>query len=95
MCCCYNQENVKEIEKRFGGRDGQKLLQMTPKDFAAATRELNEGMRTKLSKSQGSGLLKDYSPWLHGFQANSYTETLEVPGQSHDSSLLITQHSVH
>ena len=80
--CCYNQENIKDIEKRFGGRDGQKLLQMAPKDFAAATRELNEAMRTKLSKSQGSGLLKDYSPWLHAFQANSYTETLEVPGQN-------------
>jgi DNA-dependent protein kinase catalytic subunit len=77
----FAKENIKDVEKRFGGRDAGKLVQMTTKDFAAATRELNDGMRNKLSKSQGAGLLKEFSPWLHGFQANSYTETLEVPGQ--------------
>ena len=54
---------------------------MTTKDFAAATKELNESMRQNLNKASGAGLLKEYSPWLQSFQANSYAETIEVPGQ--------------
>ena len=92
----FYQENIKDVEKRFGGRDAGKLVQMTTKDFAAATRELNDGMRNKLSKSQGAGLLKEFSPWLHGFQANNYTETLEVPGQGNTVFFLCaTFHKCH
>lgn len=79
--CIFNQDYVKKIEDIFGGRDGSKLQQMKSKDFAVATNKLYENMREKLNKSSGPGLLKDYSPWMHTFQANTYTETIEVPGQ--------------
>ena len=57
-----------------------KLLQMKSKDFAGATKVLYDGMRQNLMKSSGPGLLKEYSPWLQNFQANSYAETIEIPG---------------
>ena len=79
------QDHLKKIEKEFGGRDGAKLVKMAPKAFAAACKELFDGMRPTLNKCSGPGLLKEYSPWLHNFHTSSsdlYTDTIEVPGQN-------------
>jgi DNA-dependent protein kinase catalytic subunit len=79
----FARDHLKKIEKEFGGKSGEKLLKMAPKTYAAACKEMFDGMRPALHKSSGTGLLKEYSPWLHSFHTNSYmyAETIEVPGQ--------------
>ena len=56
-------------------------MKMTHRDFVTAYKDMNEGMKQNLNKTSGSGLLKDYSPWLQAFQTSNYTESIEVPGQ--------------
>ena len=87
MCVCAVcavQDHLKKIQKEFGGKDGAKLLKMTPKTFTNACRVLYDGMRQNLNKTSGPALLKEYSPWLYSFHTSSsdlYTDTIEVPGQ--------------
>lgn len=67
------------IENKFG-KDGSKLISMSISYFNKIVQNLNVDMREKMQKGSGSGLLKDYSPWLASFQANQYPQQIEVPG---------------
>ena len=67
------------IEQKFG-KKGSKLVNMSLKDFRSAMDNLVSKMKPNLQKTTGQRLLKDYSPWLSGFQAYKYTETIEIPG---------------
>jgi hypothetical protein len=53
---------------------------MQPKDFTNFCNSLFDQMRPGLNRTTGPGLLKDYSPWLQNFQANQYSEAIEIPG---------------
>ena len=53
---------------------------MQPKEFTNFYNSLYDLMRPGLNKTTGPGLLKDYSPWLQNFQANEYSEAIEIPG---------------
>ena len=75
----FVQDNLKKIEQRFG-KEGQKLRQMKPKEFTDACGWLYQDMKTRLDKTSGAALLKDYSPWLNSFQASNYADTIEIPG---------------
>ncbi len=73
------QDFVKKFDEKFG-KDGSKLVKMPLKDFNSTFNQLYDGMRVGLNKSTGAGLLKDYSPWLNTFQANNFSDSMEVPG---------------
>lgn len=73
------QEHVKKFDDKFG-EDGSKLVKMSLKDFNNKFQPIYDGMRGGLSKSTGAGLLKEYSPWLSNFQANNFSDSIEVPG---------------
>ena len=64
---------------------------MQSKDFTKVYNALFDLMRPELNKAAGSGLLKDYSPWLHDFQRNQYSETIEIPGTV-GVKIIISQH---
>lgn len=49
-------------------------------DFSSHVTKLFDQMKPVLTKTTGAGLLKDYSPWLAAFQANHYSEHIEIPG---------------
>ena len=64
------------------GKEGEKLCSMKGSDFRKKVMNgIYENMKITLSKSKGSELLKDYSPWLAGFQGNLYSEHVEIPGK--------------
>lgn len=73
------QDYVKKLEDMFG-RDGSKLAKMKLAELNSHFNPLFELMRVGLNKTTGKGLLKEYSPWLHNFQANMYLESIEIPG---------------
>ena len=68
------------IAEKFG-KKGSMLGGMSPKEFRETMKDLNNKMMLDLSKTTGKRLLKDYSPYLSGFQAYLYTETVEIPGE--------------
>ena len=70
---------MKKIEDKFG-KDGAKLHNMQLKDFTNFYNSLFDQMKPALNKTTGSALMKDYSPWLQNFQANQYSELIEIPG---------------
>ena len=74
------KEFLKKIEEKFG-KDGAKLHKMTNKEFTAFCNSLFDQMRPGLNKTTGAALMKDYSPWLQNFQANQYSEVIEIPGE--------------
>ena len=77
------------IEKKFG-KDGSKLISMSIINFNKIVQRLNEDMRVTMQKGSGSGLLKDYSPWLASFQANQYPQQIEVPGTPSPPLILLS-----
>lgn len=54
---------------------------MNQKEFATNKNKLAELMKTSAGKQQGSGLLKEYSPWLANFHKEDFPKHIEVPGQ--------------
>eukprot|EP00040_Diaphanoeca_grandis_P037768 m.249437 g.249437 ORF g.249437 m.249437 type:complete len:4140 (-) comp33873_c0_seq1:75-12494(-) len=76
----------KQLEKLFSRvRPGSKIDKDWKADARALKAETNEWF-TKNHKralfSQGPGKrLRDYSSWLHGYQANNHEIKIEVPGQ--------------
>lgn len=83
FCQCVHwspKEYIRKLDEVFG-KDGSKLCQMKVNDFASRYVDLFEKMRPTLNKTTGAGLLKDYSPWLTSFQANQYSEYIEIPGE--------------
>ena len=80
-CCCCIQNNKSYFVDKFG-EDARKLLKMDYKRFNSVTGEFMGRVGPGLDKTTGSRLLKDYSPWLSGFQANQYAEVIEIPGKA-------------
>lgn len=68
---------MKFVIEKFG-INGNKLLKMDYKRFQTFIEEFANRTRTKVT---GNRLLKDYSPWLGSFQANQYSEIIEIPGK--------------
>ena len=87
------QDYLKKIEERFG-KDGSKLFKMAGKDFINQFNMLYESMKVGLNKTTGAGLLKDYSPWLSNFQANTYSEIIEIPGNPHNGITSLSSHPI-
>ena len=50
-------------------------------EYIKNKQKIFETMRPSMSKFQGSGLLKDYSPWLASFLKEDHSKSIEVPGQ--------------
>ncbi|XP_048576196.1 DNA-dependent protein kinase catalytic subunit isoform X3 [Nematostella vectensis] len=71
----FSKEHASRFENIFG-KDGEKLVNMSLKEFGPETAKLKQQM---VSKPPGN--LKEYSPWLTNFQADSHAQKLEVPGQ--------------
>ena len=53
---------------------------MNLKEFINNKTKLNELMKASLAKSPGSGLLKEFSPWLAAYHKEDYPKHIEVPG---------------
>ena len=53
---------------------------MPLKEFKVAMDDLVMKLKQNPGKKPGMTLLKDFSPWLSGFHAYQYTETVEIPG---------------
>ena len=68
---------------------GKNLHQMEQKEFRSRIEKLSKEIKEGLSKTAGGRLLKDYSPWLNGFQANQYSQSIEIPGQSNTLSVFL------
>ncbi|XP_064405997.1 DNA-dependent protein kinase catalytic subunit-like isoform X2 [Halichondria panicea] len=76
------------------GEDGRKLCSMKAASFNSVVGKLFEQMKPGLNKIKGAGLLKEYSPWLAGFQGNHYHEHVEIPGQYDGSSKPLPEYHV-
>uniref|UniRef100_A0A3P8SHR1 DNA-dependent protein kinase catalytic subunit n=1 Tax=Amphiprion percula TaxID=161767 RepID=A0A3P8SHR1_AMPPE len=74
----FIQKFSKEVEKLLG-TDGSKLFEKRKdKSFVRRVDELAASMRG-FQKEPGN--LKEYSPWLSGFKADTFSNELEIPGQ--------------
>ena len=91
---CLRQDYKKKIEEVFGS-DGSRLVQMKPSQFNSHYSKLFEPMKERLGRTTGPALLKDYSPWLHDFQAGDRTSRLEVPGQYHGRAKPLPEYHAH
>lgn len=73
----FSKEHKKTLETLFG-KDGRKLVGMDEKSFKEAIKKFPlDNMR----KAKFEGNLKDFSPWLSGFQKDRFKNHLEIPGQ--------------
>ena len=62
------------------GRNAEKLLKMKVKEYDQHMAQLQDSMKPGLKRSEGAGLLKEYSPWLQNFQSTNYQFAIEIPG---------------
>lgn len=90
------QNYLKKMEEAFGC-DGSRLARMKIADFNSQFGRLYGSMKKGLNECSrtGSALLKDFSPWLHDFQADAHPTTLEVPGQYHGRSKPLPEYHTH
>ncbi len=63
------------------GKNGAKLGKMDAKQFKSIADDFGKRTKASLDRTTGSRLMKDYSPWLSGFQANQHSEVIEIPGE--------------
>ena len=68
------------MKEKFG-KGGANLKKMDIKQFKSIADDFGERTKKELNKTTGSRLMKDYSPWLSNFQANLYSDVLEIPGE--------------
>ena len=78
----HTQDYIRKLDDACG-EDGRKLCSMKAASFNSVVGKLFEQMKPGLNKIKGAGLLKEYSPWLAGFQGNHYHEHVEIPGTTH------------
>ncbi|XP_034718647.1 DNA-dependent protein kinase catalytic subunit [Etheostoma cragini] len=69
---------AKDVEKLLGSKGSKLFEKRTEKSFVRQVDNLAASMRGWL---QEPGNLKEYSPWLSGFRADTFCNELEVPGQ--------------
>lgn len=77
MLCCSLQKFFKDVEKLLGPNGKQLFEKRKDKTFLKKVDELAASMR-RFQKEPGN--LKEYSPWLSGFKADSFRNELEIPG---------------
>ena len=75
------QDNIGELLKKFG-KDGSLLLKMDLREYKSVLGKIHDRFQGSLRKTTGNRLLKEYSPWLSGFQGNQHLQTIEIPGKS-------------
>ncbi|XP_049912803.1 DNA-dependent protein kinase catalytic subunit isoform X2 [Epinephelus moara] len=69
---------AKEVEKLLGSKGSKLFEKRKDKSFVRRVDELAASMRG-FQKEPGN--LKEYSPWLSGFKADTFSNELEIPGQ--------------
>ncbi|KAK2886235.1 hypothetical protein Q8A73_020181 [Channa argus] len=75
----FIQKFAKKVEGLLGPKGRTLFDKRKDKTFARRVDELAQSMR---ESNQGEpGNLKEYSPWLSGFKADSFCNELEIPGQ--------------
>ncbi|KAI9103040.1 hypothetical protein DFS34DRAFT_576740, partial [Phlyctochytrium arcticum] len=66
---------------KYCGTDGGKFSQMSPAAWKEFQKMCQQQIHGKENMRSGLVPLKQYSPWLASFDASSYEEDLEIPGQ--------------
>lgn len=79
MLCCSLQKFFKDVEELLGPNGKQLFEKRKDKTFLQEVDELATSMRD-FQKEKEPGNLKEYSPWLSGFKADSFRNELEIPG---------------
>lgn len=74
------QKFSKEVEKLLGTRGTKLFEKRKDKNFLKEMDQLAMDMRG-FQKEPGN--LKEYSPWLSSFKADTFDNELEIPGQLH------------
>ncbi|XP_060730052.1 DNA-dependent protein kinase catalytic subunit isoform X1 [Tachysurus vachellii] len=74
----FSQKFSKDVEKFFGSGGSKVFEKRKDKDYLRAVDDLVMSMRG-FQKEPGN--LKEYSPWLSNFSADTHRNELEVPGQ--------------
>nr|CBN81784.1 DNA-dependent protein kinase catalytic subunit [Dicentrarchus labrax] len=69
---------AKDVEKLLGTKGNKLFEKRKDKSFLRKVEELVGSMRG-FQKEPGN--LKEYSPWLSGFKADTFSNELEIPGQ--------------
>ncbi|KAK5850081.1 hypothetical protein PBY51_014362 [Eleginops maclovinus] len=69
----------KEVEKLLGPKGSHLFEKRKEKSFVRKVDELAASMRTFPNEAPGN--LKEYSPLLSGFKADTFNNELEIPGQ--------------
>lgn len=73
----FKQKFAKDVEKLFGPK-GKKLFEKRKdKNFVRQVDDFAGSMRGFQTEP---GNLKEYSPWLSGFKADTFGNDLEIPG---------------
>uniref|UniRef100_A0A8C9Y6X9 DNA-dependent protein kinase catalytic subunit n=1 Tax=Sander lucioperca TaxID=283035 RepID=A0A8C9Y6X9_SANLU len=70
---------AKDVEKLLGSKGSKLFEKRTEKSFVRQVDDLAASMRGWIKEEPGN--LKEYSPWLSGFKADTFSNELEVPGQ--------------
>lgn len=66
------------MEKLLGPKGGKLFEKRKEKSYIQQVNDLATSMRG-FQKEPGN--LKEYSPWLSGFKAESFSNEVEIPGQ--------------
>uniref|UniRef100_A0A3Q4AQN1 DNA-dependent protein kinase catalytic subunit n=1 Tax=Mola mola TaxID=94237 RepID=A0A3Q4AQN1_MOLML len=74
----FIQKFYKDLEKLLGPKGSKLFDKRKEKGFVRQVEELAASMRG-FQKEPGN--LKEYSPWLSGFKADTFSNELEIPGQ--------------
>lgn len=72
------QKFAKEVERLIGHKGSKLFEKRKDQSFVRQVEDLAGSMRG-FQKEPGN--LKEYSPWLSGFQADPFRNQLEIPGQ--------------
>lgn len=71
------QKFAKDVEKLLGSKGSKLFEKRKEKRFLQQVDDLAASMRG-FQKEPGN--LKEYSPWLSGFKADTFSNELEIPG---------------
>ncbi|XP_038580578.1 DNA-dependent protein kinase catalytic subunit [Micropterus salmoides] len=74
----FIQKFAKDVEKLLGPKGSKLFENRKDKSFLRRVDDLASSMR-EFQKEPGN--LKEYSPWLSGFKADTFSNELEIPGQ--------------
>lgn len=78
MLCCSLQKFFKDVEKLLGP-NGKQLFEKR-KDTTFLQKVDLDLVASMRGFQKEPGNLKEYSPWLSGFKADSFRNELEIPG---------------